>query len=209
MAAIQSKNRAELRQSIGYQLGACTVGTATADGDLTTFKDTVNLFGGDDEYNGSWVVVTDATDNTVNIRRITDYASSTSTITVSPALTFNVATGDAYEIYDNDLPPARIHDFINRAISGITRKGAPQTTGSAPCVVPSSTVIILLAYASDKPKLIFITLPILKDSSVCLFSKLKVATRDEFTLCLKSKEVMPDTSIPSIVTLMLYNSLTY
>ena len=128
MAAIQSKNRAELRQSIGYQLGACTVGTASANTDTVTLKDTINLFGGDDEYNGSWIVVTDATDNTVNIRRITDYTASTNLITVSPALSFNVASGDAYEIYDNDLPPARIHDFINRAISGITRKGAPQTT---------------------------------------------------------------------------------
>ena len=71
MAAIQSKNRAELRQSIGYQLGACTVGTASANTDTITLKDTINLFGGDDEYNGSWIVVTDATDNTVNIRRIT------------------------------------------------------------------------------------------------------------------------------------------
>ena len=52
MAAIQSKNRAELRQSIGYQLGACTVGTASANTDTETLKDTINLFGGDDEYNG-------------------------------------------------------------------------------------------------------------------------------------------------------------
>ena len=124
MAVIQAKTRAELRQSIGYQLGACTVGTASANTDTITLKDTINLFGGDDEYNGSWIVVTDATDITVNIRRITDYTASTSLITVSPALSFNVASGDAYEIYDNDIPPARIHDFINRSISSITRKGA-------------------------------------------------------------------------------------
>tara|TARA_R100000008_G_scaffold86653_1_gene80673 strand:+ start:108 stop:1382 length:1275 start_codon:yes stop_codon:yes gene_type:complete len=128
MAVIQAKTRAELRQSIGYSLGACTVGTASANTDTITLKDTINLFGGDDEYNGSWIVVTDATDNTVNIRRITDYTASTNLITISPALSFNVASGDSYEIYDNDLPPARIHDFINRSISSITRKGAPAMT---------------------------------------------------------------------------------
>ena len=128
MAAIQAKNRAEIRQSIGYQLGACTVGAATTNGSTTTLVDTINLFGGDDEYNGSWIVITDATDNTVGIRRITDYTASSNTITFAPALSFSSATNDAYEIYANDVPPARIHDFINRAISGITRKGAPQTT---------------------------------------------------------------------------------
>ena len=90
MPAIQAKNRAEIRQSIGYQLGACTVGAATTNGSTTTLVDTINLFGGDDEYNGSWIVITDATDNTVGIRRITDYTASSNTITFAPHYLFLV-----------------------------------------------------------------------------------------------------------------------
>ena len=126
MAAIQSKTRQELRLSIGYQLGAVNSSTTTAAGTTNTFIDD-SLFGGNDNYNGYWVVFTSG-NNSGTIARIKDYDSSTYKITLQNYLSSIVASGTTYEMYDSDVPPARIHDFINRSISTITRKGAPPMT---------------------------------------------------------------------------------
>ena len=126
MAAIQSKTRQELRLSIGYQLGAVNSSTTTAAGTTNTFIDD-SLFGGNDNYNGYWIVFTSG-NNSGTIARIKDYDSSTYKITLQNYLSSIVASGTTYEMYDSDVPPARIHDFINRSISTITRKGAPPMT---------------------------------------------------------------------------------
>ena len=122
MAIIQSETRAGIRQAIGDHLGCLTIGTASSASDTVTLKDTINLFGGDDEYIGSWIHITDATDNTTNIRRITDYTSSTNTLTFSPALSFNVASGDSYELWHQEFDPNRVNRIINDVIVELSDK---------------------------------------------------------------------------------------
>src|SRR3546814_10599951 len=105
-------------------LGVVNVSEATSNGSTSTLIDS-SLENGDDLYNGGFVVFTSGT-NGGEIRVVDDYTGSTTTLTlrgdVLPAAT---ADGDQYELWPRDMPPARIHDFINRAIRTITRKGAP------------------------------------------------------------------------------------
>ena len=54
MAVLQGRTRAQLRQSIGYNLGAITVGTAYDAGSTTTLIDAIRFEGGDDNYNGKY-----------------------------------------------------------------------------------------------------------------------------------------------------------
>ena len=76
MAVIQGRTRQQLRQSIGYNLGAIRTGTAYDAGSTTTLIDT-NLRGGDDNYNGSWIIVSDATNSSnIETRIVSDYVAS-------------------------------------------------------------------------------------------------------------------------------------
>ncbi len=59
MAVLQGRTRAQLRQSIGYNLGAVYVSSSSSGGTTTTIVDNT-LTGGDDDHNGKWVVFNDA-----------------------------------------------------------------------------------------------------------------------------------------------------
>jgi hypothetical protein len=70
MAVTQSKTREDLRKAIGRNLQKMITGTTSGSGSTTTAVD-ATLFGGDDEYNGSYIRITSGTyDGTT--RRITD-----------------------------------------------------------------------------------------------------------------------------------------
>ena len=62
---IQKRTRKQIRQSIGYNLGAISTGTATG-GTNNTLIDVNTFRGGDDTYNGKIVIVTDASGTVVN-----------------------------------------------------------------------------------------------------------------------------------------------
>jgi|3_EtaG_2_1085321.scaffolds.fasta_scaffold01198_9 hypothetical protein len=117
---VQGRTRKELRQSIGYNLGALKAGTATG-GTTETLIDTKTLRGGNDTYNGKLILITDASDGTTqDTPFIDDYTASSTTIAFQHALSFTVASGDSYEIWDEPYDPAVIHDFINQAIIDVT-----------------------------------------------------------------------------------------
>tara|TARA_R100001244_G_scaffold40203_1_gene36339 strand:+ start:3461 stop:4747 length:1287 start_codon:yes stop_codon:yes gene_type:complete len=117
---VQGRTREQLRQSIGFNLGALKTGTATS-GTTETLIDTKTLRGGDDTYNGKLILVTDASDGTTqDTPFIDDYTSSSTTIAFQHALSFTVASGDTYEIWDSPYEPTKIHDFINQAIIDVT-----------------------------------------------------------------------------------------
>ena len=117
---VQGRTRKELRQSIGYNLGALKAGTATG-GTTETLIDTKTLRGGNDTYNGKLILITDASDGTTqDTPFIDDYTASSTTIAFQHALSFTVASGDTYEIWDEPYDPAVIHDFINQAIIDVT-----------------------------------------------------------------------------------------
>jgi len=116
MPAIQGRTRKQLRQAIGYNLGAIHTGTAYDAGSTTTLI-SLTLTGGDDNHNGKWLVVADTSnsDNT-EIRLVSDYTASAYRLTLVQALSFATAAGDTYELWNEPYTPDAIHEFINQAI---------------------------------------------------------------------------------------------
>jgi len=119
MAVVQGRTRAQLRQSIGYNLGAVYVSAPSNGGasDGSTIIDNT-LIGADDNHNGKWVVFVDDSASTVEITRASNYTSSTTTLALSPVLSAAAAstTSDSYELWDDEYNPAIINDFINQVI---------------------------------------------------------------------------------------------
>ena len=126
MPVIQGRTRKEIRQSIGYNLGAMHIGTATGTNNSTTNivdASLTTVIGGNDDHVGKWIVFTSGS-NDGDIARVTDYVASSTTLTfvagAGVAVGTNTASGDTYELWDSDFPPTRIHDFINQAIMDVT-----------------------------------------------------------------------------------------
>ncbi len=114
MAAIQSRTREQIRRSIAINLDQLPAGTATSSGSTTTLLDTA-LIGGDDHYNGWWIVFTSGS-NDSRIKRISDYTASSGTITWIGAVAASTQNTDTYELWEPHFPPERIHELINDAI---------------------------------------------------------------------------------------------
>ena len=121
MAAFQSRTREQIRRSIASNLDQSPASSATGSGSTTTVID-ANTIGGDDEYNGGWIVFTSGTNDGL-IRRVTDYASSSGTFTFKPAAAASTASSDTYEYWRAEYPPERVHEFINQAITQRTPRG--------------------------------------------------------------------------------------
>ncbi len=119
MAIVQGRTRAQLRQSVGYNLGAVYVSSASGNGSTTTIVDNT-LIGADDNHNGKWVIFNDASGNSGQTTRVSDYTSSSTTLTLSPAVDASSATSDTYEMWDDIYSPARVNEFINQAIIDAT-----------------------------------------------------------------------------------------
>ena len=116
MPVLQGRTRAQIRQSIGYNLGAVYVSSASGNGSTTSEVVDNTLIGADDNHNGKWVVFNDTNGTSGQITRVSDYTSSSTTLTVSPALAATSATSDTYELWDDEYNPTMINDFINQAI---------------------------------------------------------------------------------------------
>ena len=117
---IQKRTRQEIRQSVGYNLGAMETGTAYDAGSQTTLI-SLTLVGSDDNYNGKWLVVADVTNsNNTETRIISDYTASAYRLTVQQQFSFATAAGDTFEIWDRQYNPTAINEFINQAILDVT-----------------------------------------------------------------------------------------
>jgi len=119
MAIIQGRTRAQLRQSVGRNLNAVYVSSASGNGSTTTIVDNT-LIGSDDTHIGKWVVFNDASGNAGQVTRVSDYTSSSTTLTLSPAVDASSATSDTYELWDDEYNPANLDSFINDAILEVT-----------------------------------------------------------------------------------------
>ena len=121
MPVIQGRTREELRQHIGYALGALYVSSASTNGSATTVVDNTLVLGGADNYIGYWLRLTSGDDDGV-IRRVTDssISSNVTTLTVMPALSASSTSGDTYELWHGSYNPASIDYFINQTIIGVT-----------------------------------------------------------------------------------------
>ena len=112
MTGTQGRTREQLRRSIGRNLigHRLIVSKATSDGDETGLVDDT-LFGGDDNYNGWWIVV-----KAGEIRRVSDYDSTDARLSWTRPLPEATAATDSYELWPSEYPPEVIHDYINQAI---------------------------------------------------------------------------------------------
>ena len=119
MAIVQGRTRAQLRQSVGYNLGAIRTGTAYDAGSTTTLI-TLSVLGGDDNWKGYWLVVDDASSTTTETRIVTAYSESTKRLTVQQALSFSTVAGATFELWQDIYPPDNINEFLNQAIIGAT-----------------------------------------------------------------------------------------
>jgi hypothetical protein len=95
------------------------VSSASGNGSTTTIVDNT-LTGADDNHNGKWVVFNDADGTSGQVTRVSDYTSSSTTLTLSPAVAASSATSDTYELWDDEYNPAVIDEFINQAIIEVT-----------------------------------------------------------------------------------------
>ena len=120
MAVIQGRTRAQLRQSIGYNLGALYVSKASTGSTGATLITDNTLIGADDNHNGKWVVFNAASGTAGQVTRVSDYDSGTTKLTVSPTLAGTPAQNDTYELWDDEYNPAIIDEFINQAILEVT-----------------------------------------------------------------------------------------
>ena len=125
MPTIQGRTRKELRQSIGYNLGAMRLGSATDTGSTTTIIDAslTTVIGGNDDHIGKWIVFT-SDGNDGDIARVTDYVASSTTLTFAAdagvAIGTTTASGHTYELWDMDYSPSMIHDMMNQAVINAT-----------------------------------------------------------------------------------------
>ncbi len=116
MPATQGRTLKQLRQAVGFNLGALHTGTAYDAGSNTTLI-SLSFVGGDDTYNGKWVAVADASNSdSTEFRIISDYTASAYRATLQQQLSFATAAGDSYEIWDEPYKPENINEFINQAI---------------------------------------------------------------------------------------------
>ena len=116
MPAIQGRTLKQLRQAVGFNLGAIHTGTAYDAGSNTTLI-SLTFVGGDDCYNGKWVAIADASDSdNTEFRIISDYTASAYRATLQQQLSFATAAGDSYEVWDEPYKPENINEFINQAI---------------------------------------------------------------------------------------------
>ena len=83
---IQSLTREDIRLAVGHNLAAVFEGITSGAGSTTTLVDAGDLYGGDDNHIGKHVVITGGASDG-DIRQVSDYVASTTTITFAPAST--------------------------------------------------------------------------------------------------------------------------
>ncbi len=124
MPPIQGKTRETLRVSVGSNLGAVKTIVAAAAGSTTTFL-TYGLWGSLNDHAGKWLQFTGPISNDGSTGRVTGSSISTglTTLTVTNILAAALtatATADTAELWDMRYDPAKIHEFINQAITEVT-----------------------------------------------------------------------------------------
>ena len=123
MPAIVSQTREQLAVSVGYNLHAVELHTATAQGSTTTWLD-AELRSDNDYINGYWWRGTSGSNDGL-IRSVNDYVGSTVTGTIRGDAITQTEDGDTYELWKPEYSPTTIYDFMNRAIRMVAKEAAP------------------------------------------------------------------------------------
>lgn len=130
MPATDRKTRKEIRQAIGLALhavdmdaGAITHTPSETAPSAAKIIDNALAFGAENEHRGKWVLATDA-GSSVQIRRVIGSSPDERSLTVSVPFDAAPSTAWTYELWDEDVSPVMVHQFINDALSEVTRKGS-------------------------------------------------------------------------------------
>lgn len=117
MAGTPRRTREQLRKSIGRNLiGHRLIDSTASSNDSAAGLIDDTLLGGDDNYNGWWIVVNSPEANCGSIRRISDYDSNATRLVWLRPLAQATAAGTRYELWPPDYPPPIIHDYIDQSI---------------------------------------------------------------------------------------------
>jgi hypothetical protein len=108
MPPLSTSTRKQLRRIIGERSGHMEIRLLTSSGSTTTGVD-VLLPGSDDEHNGKFFA-----QDTDEFATVTDFVSSTTTLTLSPAVTST--TAGEYELWSHDWDPLRVNRLIDDAV---------------------------------------------------------------------------------------------
>lgn len=130
MPVTQRRSRKQLRHSIGLLIGAVrqeagqieSRPTETAQNSVKLI-DTALAFGAENEHRGRWVYATDSA-GVSHTRRVAASSRDDRSITVSKQFASVTGSSWLYELWDADISPDDVHEFINQGISGVTRKGS-------------------------------------------------------------------------------------
>ncbi len=123
---MESRNRLEIRQSVGYNLGAgqdpvLIVSNASANATaVNTITDSYGLRRGGDsnEYNGGQIMPTSG--GNLNLKRwVTTYDNTNTKLTITPNFSVNININDGYELWRR-YTIEQVNDAINQAIIGVS-----------------------------------------------------------------------------------------
>jgi len=118
----QSRTRADIRQAIGYNLGAVIVGEATSAGSTSTLTDNYNLArSGDDEFEGRQVLIIDPAGSIVAGEKSFVTSSANGTVSLVPSFSAATADGDDYEMWQTPFTVEKINSKVNEVISLATQ----------------------------------------------------------------------------------------
>ena len=122
MPVIQGRTREQIRQHVGYALGALYVSAASETGAVgkNTLVDSSLVLGGNDNHIGKWIRFTSGS-NDEEIRRVTDstITDNKTTLAYMPASSAQTAS-ESYELWDVAYNPSIIDDFINQSLISAT-----------------------------------------------------------------------------------------
>ena len=122
MPVIQGRTREQIRQHVGYALGALYVSAASETGAVgkNTLVDSSLVLGGNDNHIGKWIRFTSGS-NDEEIRRVTDstITDNKTTLAYMPASSAQTAS-ESYELWDDAYNPSIIDDFINQSLISAT-----------------------------------------------------------------------------------------
>ena len=126
----QSRTRKQIRQSIGVSLKAIDLdaGTITrAPAETSSAKsfiyDNAVAFGAVNDYRGKWVIATDS-GGTTETRRILSSDPNARVFEVSVPFSNTPDTDWEFEVWDEDVSPVSVHEYINNAIMEVNLASA-------------------------------------------------------------------------------------
>ena len=115
MPVVTGRTWKQTRQAVGKNLGAVRISTASSEVPDTSSLIDDKLIGPDDEHNGDFIWFVD-NDIDGQKTRVSDYASSTTDMTLAPAVSAAINTGDTYEQWNEEFDPEDIEDYMTEAI---------------------------------------------------------------------------------------------